>query len=262
MQKILQISDLHILAEEFATLKGIDTAYYFAKVLNEAHTEHGQFDLILVSGDLAQQPCEKSYAKILTILDYYQTKTVCLPGNHDDYRLMLSVLNSKWVSCAKQLNLKDWHLICLNSQKLDSAIGTLSTEELLFLEQSLISQPNLATLVAVHHHCFPSGSAWLDTMQITNSAEFLNLIKQYDQVKAVTFGHVHQEMQTEINGIPCFSTPATCFQFQPNNEEFIIEDKHAGYRIIELHPQGHFNTRCYRINEPLRGLTLDDNSCY
>ena len=254
MLKVLQISDLHILPNSTDTLLGVNTEYYFRKVLEQAHQEHGRFDLILVTGDLAQQPCSESYQRIFDILYSYQTKTLCLPGNHDDLSCMVQHLHTALISCQKYLQLSNWQIICLNSQKTDSPVGELANTELAFLIDCLDNNANKPTLIAVHHHCINSGSAWLDTMKIINSDTLWSILTKYPQVKAICFGHIHQEISGYQQSIAYFSAPASCFQFQTKSKIFSIANKNAGYRVLNLHADGKLETHCYWLNEPLIGL--------
>ena len=260
MLKILQISDLHILPDATGTLMGVNTDACFRKVLKEAHADHGQFDLIIVTGDLAQNPSPAGYLRIMQTLQIYQTPTLCLPGNHDDFAMMQTILNSGGISCSKHLQMLDWQIICLNSQKPDSPVGLLSAAELLFLECCLDEQPETPTLIALHHPCVSSGSPWLDSMQLTNSAELLELLSRHKQVKAVTFGHVHQEIACRSHDIALYSVPATCFQFLPQSSQFSLENSAPGYRLFELFADGSLKSACYRLPNPPAGLRLDLSS--
>ncbi len=252
--KILQITDPHILPKSSDSMLGINTEYYFQETLKYAQVQHGPFDLILLTGDLAQTPCPDSYQRIYRVLSGYQTPCMCLPGNHDDLDMMRQYLNAGTVSCRKLQILNGWKIIGLNSQKPHSAIGELAMDELSFLEQALRSQPELPALIAVHHHCLASGSIWLDAMQIQNSAEFLALLNQFPQVKAVTCGHVHQAISAQVNQIMLFATPASCFQFTPNSHEFSIDDASPGYRTFDLLEGGHLKSACHRLPVKLSGL--------
>lgn len=256
--KILQLTDLHILSKPEDTMLGVNTEYYFRETLKHAHQHHGVFDLILLTGDLTQAPCPDSYQRIYQELEGYQTHCMCLPGNHDDFKLMTHYLNEGQVSCEKRLRLNDWQIIGLNSQKPNSATGELAAKELFFLKEALLANPALPTLIAVHHPCFATGSTWLDTMQIQNSAEFLALIQQFPQVKAVTCGHVHQAISTQINQLKLFATPASCFQFTPNSIEFSIENAAPGYRTFELWADGSLKSGCHRL--PVKLSALDRNA--
>ena len=254
MLKILQISDPHILPEPGDTLLGIATEYYFRQVLKHAHALHQRFDLILVSGDLAQQPSLAIYQRILRHLTAYSTPSICLPGNHDDFALMQATFNDELINCRKHVLLGGWQILCLNSQKINSPAGELSDRELAFLEHRLFQHPDAPAFIALHHPCFETGSQWLDTMQLVNSEAFLDLLDRHSQVKVVSCGHIHQEMAVSHGGFNLFSAPATCFEFQPLTNEFYVEDTPPGYRVFELAPEGGVQSACYYLDEPLRGL--------
>ncbi len=254
---ILQITDLHILPGLDETFLGINTEHYFHAILELAFAEHHHFDLILLTGDLAQHPCSANYQRILNRLEATNTPCICLPGNHDDYELMQQIFNTSLVSCRKQVRLENWQLICLNSQIPGAPGGRLSEQELLFLEDCLINNPNHYALIAVHHHCLETKSAWMDTMMIENSQEFLTIITQYPQTLAITTGHIHQVMDIAIGGVRVLGTPSTCFQFTPESKTFSLDITAPGYRLIKLYDNGKIESSVTRLSEQLSGLQID-----
>ena len=254
---LLQITDLHILPDLDETFLGINTEHYFHAVLELAFAEHDHFDLILLTGDLAQHPCPVSYQRILNSLEVYNTPCICLPGNHDDYELMQQIFNTGLVSCRKQVFLENWQLICLNSQIPGEPGGRLSKQELLFLEDCLITNPNHHALIAVHHHCLETKSAWMDTMMIKNSQDLLAIIKQYPQTKAITTGHIHQVMDITTGEVRVLGTPSTCFQFTPESKTFSLDITAPGYRLIELYADGRIESGITRLSGQLSGLQMD-----
>ena len=254
---ILQITDLHILPGLDETFLGINTEHYFHAVLELAFAELHHFDLILLTGDLAQHPSPASYQRILNSLEVHNTPCICLPGNHDDYQLMQQIFNTGLVSCKKQIFLENWQLICLNSQIPGEPGGRLSKEELLFLEDCLTGNPNHHALIAVHHHCLETKSAWMDTMIIENNQEILAIINQYPQTKAITTGHIHQDMDITIEGVRFLGTPSTCFQFKPESKTFSLDTTAPGYRLIKLYEDGRIESGITRLSEQLSGLQID-----
>ena len=253
---ILQITDMHILSGPGDTMLGINTEYYFHAVLERAFAEHQHFDLILVTGDLAQDPCIASYQRILNRLEATNTSCICLPGNHDDYELMQQILNTGPVSCRKQIFLENWQLICLNSQIPGVPEGRLSKQELLFLEDCLVNNPNHHALIAVHHHCLKTNS-FMDTMIIENSEELLTILEQYPQAKAITTGHIHQTMDINTGSLRVLGTPSTCFQFKPESTTLKLDTSTPGCRLIKLHDDGLIETEINRLPGPLIGLQMD-----
>ena len=254
---ILQITDMHIMPGPDETLLGIDTEHYFHAILEHAFANNHHFDLIIVTGDLAQDPCPAGYERILNSLEAYNTPSICLPGNHDDYELMQQILNTSLVNCRKQTFLENWQLICLNSLIPDAPEGCLSNQELLFLEDCLSSKPDRHALIAVHHHCLKTNSAWMDTMMIENSLQLWAIINKYPQVKAITTGHIHQVMDISPASVRVLGTPSTCFQFKPESKTFSVETTAPGYRLIKLYADGRIESGITRLSEQLSGLQID-----
>ncbi len=254
---LLHITDTHIMATAEDTLLGVKTAYYFEKVLEHAFNSERKFDLCLITGDLAQDPYPEAYRHMLAVLQGYNIPCICLPGNHDDFQVMQEVFSSDLVNCRKKVVLGKWQIVSLDSQIPESPDGYLSTAELSFLEKCLKENPDLFTLIAVHHNCVPCGSGWMDVMMIKNAQELLGLVKRYPNVKAIVNGHVHQAMDIQIGTVRVLSTPSTCFQFRPKTESFSLDDTSPGYRRIDLYPDGSMDTETVRIPEQLEGLQTD-----
>jgi Icc protein len=251
---ILQLSDLHILAAPEDKMMGINTEHYFNACLEQAFAEKHHFDLIMLTGDLAQNPCPASYRRILTSLEAHETPCTCLPGNHDDYELMQQVFNTDRINCRKQVKLGNWQLISLNSQIPGEPGGRVSKEELDFLENCLTENPDRHALIAVHHHFLETKSPWMDTMIIENSQELLAVVDRYPQVKVITTGHIHQVMDIKIATFRVLGAPSTCFQFAPETPEFSVSDTAPGYRLIELYADGRVESEVIRLPEPLTEL--------
>jgi Icc protein len=251
---LLQITDLHILSTPEEMLLGINTEHYFRAVLDMAFANQARFDLILLTGDLAQDPCANSYQRIADYIKAYNTPCVCLPGNHDNYSLMQQILNNEQINCKKQVILDNWQIINLNSQIVGAPNGRLAKQELTLIKDCLTNQPTLNTLIAVHHNCLPTHSAWMDTMTIQNSGDFLELVSQYPQVKVISTGHIHQTMDTYYGDIRVLGTPSTCFQFTPKSKGFSVDNTPPGYRTLKLYDDGHIETEVYRLPTQLNEL--------
>ncbi len=240
--RFLHISDLHIQPSPDDRLAGLDTYFTFTQVLADAFQRNPGLELIVITGDLAQSPCRESYRRIRQALAVWQTPVLCLPGNHDDVELMGEILHQGLISCDKQTVLQGWQFVCLNSQKPGFAQGWLAKSELDFLGRCL--QQPLPTVIALHHHCLPSGSPWMDSMMIENGRELVELISAYPQAKLLIHGHVHQPLEWHFDQFSVYATPATCVQFQPLATEFKITDQPPGYRIVDLKTDGRFETEC------------------
>lgn len=253
---LLQLTDLHLLASPEATMLGVNTAHYFHAVLEQALATRKPIDLILLTGDLAQEACQASYQYLLDSLKGLAIPCICLPGNHDDYALMQQVLNTADVNCRKQVFLKNWQIISLNSQIPGDPGGRLAERELAFLDACLRDYPEHHALIAVHHHCVPTNSAWMDTMMIENSDALFAVIEKYPQARAIVTGHIHQLMDITKGSVRVLGTPSTCFQFTPASHHFSIDTTAPAYRLIQLYADGRLESGVTRLPEALQGLQL------
>lgn len=253
---ILQISDLHIMPEFGEKLLGVDTEYYFHLVLEQALQSPQPIDLILITGDLAQHPCRSSYQRIREKLQKIPIPCICLPGNHDDFSLMQDCLNSGNVSCKPQTIIDNWQIICLNSQVPGKDSGFIEDSEISFLKSCLDSNPELYTMIAIHHHCLPINSAWMDTMKIENGEVLLQISQQYPKIKLLIHGHIHQILDLKIEQLKIYGSPSTCFQFKPQTHDFELDSSEPGYRTIKLLANGQLTSEVHRITEQLQDLQL------
>lgn len=254
---VLQLTDCHILAEAKKTMMGVDTEKYFLKVLAQAFADHAQFDLLMLTGDLAQDTCISSYQRLQQHLLALPIPVLCLPGNHDDLGLMQKLLNQDNLSCDKQRILGNWQIICLNSQIEGQPGGFLSKNELTYLKLALQAHPGHYALIALHHHCTPTNSSWMDSMIVSNSNDLFSVLQDYPQAKVIITGHIHQELEQQAGHLQIFGTPSTCFQFTPNSRHFSVDRTAPGYRILKLYSDGSLTTAVNRLPDGLRELTLD-----
>lgn len=90
-------------------------------------------------------------------------------------------------------------------------------------------------------------SDWLDRIKLQNAEELFDVINRYPQVRLVVFGHIHQEFERSRRGVRYLGSPSTCVQFIPESERFSWDKREPGFRLIELYPDGTFETRIERV---------------
>lgn len=245
--EVLQITDLHLLPEPEGTLLGVKTEESARHVIELAKSRTWPPDLIVVTGDLTQEPLAATYRRLDRILHDLGVPCVCLPGNHDDPDLMRQELRSENVHCVTRILGESWQFICLDSSKPGSEAGHLSAASLEMLGNHLDRHPEKLALVFLHHHPVPIGSAWLDTMVLKQKNEFIAILKSRPQCRAVACGHIHQALDIPYQNLQLFGTPSTCFQFKAASENFRLDDKAPGYRRFSLYPDGTIETEVIRL---------------
>ena len=245
--RILHFTDTHVYADAAHTFARVDTRLSFLATRDKALSGASDYDLILVTGDLAAEAEEPAYRWLTEQLSLFELPIYCLPGNHDVNTVMQPVVNdARWFFGGNH-TVGDWHIVLLDTCVPDAAHGHLSAAEIARLDAALAQHPKLPTLVCLHHHPVPMTSAWMDTMQLKNADEFWNVIDNYPQVQSVLWGHVHQNFDTYRNGVRLLATPSTCVQFAPRSVNFAIDSLTPGFRYLELLPDGDMDTAVVRI---------------
>ncbi len=72
--------------------------------------------------------------------------------------------------------------------------------------------------------------------------EFLELLDAHPQVRAISWGHVHQSLDTRRRGVRLLATPSTCVQFLPLSDQFALDRRPPAYRRLTLHADGTLDT--------------------
>ena len=244
---LLQITDTHLFAQREKNLLGIQTVDSYDAVIQHAQQYAGACAAVLSTGDLSQDHSVASYVHFSERIKTLNMPCYWLPGNHDVQSVMLPSLLNEGLAQTKQIVSEHWQIILLDSQLAGVPHGHLTEQQLAFLQEKLQEFPEKHTLISVHHHILPVGSAWLDQHILKNNAEFIELIKPFSNVKAVLSGHVHQAFDVVQEGVRYITSPSTCVQFKPNNNEFALDSQEPGYRYLKLQQSGDIETHIERI---------------
>lgn len=246
--RILQITDTHLFAGENETLLGVNTFRSYSAVLDAVRNEQRHFDLVVATGDLAQDQSPEAYRHFAKGIVRLLAPCVWLPGNHDFQPVMVNVLTEYGISCAKQVLIgEDWQLILLDSQVYGMPHGKLSDYQLEWLARLLVRQHQRHTLLLLHHHPFPSGCIWLDQHSLRNAHTLAEVLQPHPKVKTSLCGHIHQEMDIKWLGQRVLASPSTCVQFKPHCTNFTIDTLGPGWRYIDLLPDGSVQTEVHRL---------------
>ena len=245
--QLIQISDPHLFAGQETCLAGMNTLHSLHCVTELIHQHHQQPDYMLVSGDLSQDGSVASYQHLQHALEGFNCKVFWFEGNHDNPDSMQQVAVAAGY-LQRIVRVGNWQLILLNSQVEGAVFGHLDASQLQLLEQALQQQPQLHTLISLHHHPLPMGSAWLDHIGLQNADEFNAIVQRSPQVRCVLWGHVHQQSDRNINGVRYLSSPSTCVQFKPGSTSFTLDNQAPGYRWLTLHDDGSIDTGVRRVS--------------
>ena len=248
--RIVQVTDPHLFNDPNSELLGINTQASFSQVLTEIQQQHYAYDLVLATGDLVQDSSDNGYLRFCENVKSLEKMVFWIPGNHDFQPKMVEFLTKENVNAGKHILLGEhWQILLLDSQVQGVPHGQLEAEELAWLQAKLAAYPQRYTLVVLHHHLLSTGSRWLDQHNLRNPHELAGILAPFPRVKAILYGHIHQQVDSTWHGYHIMATPSTCIQFKPDCNTFTLDTLQPGWREIELYADGHIETRVKRIQQ-------------
>jgi Icc protein len=252
--RLVQITDCHLGSEPNECLLGLNTDQSLRDVLDTIKANEKP-DMLLATGDMSNDGGEVSYARFLKILDEYfpQVPVAWLPGNHDLPENMFAIAGHP---IEESVEVNGWNLILLDSCIPGEEGGRFPESELNRLERELMAKPDAPTAIFMHHQPVPVGSAWVDTYVIENHQAFFDITDRFEQVKLLSWGHIHQSFESQRKGVDLMATPSTCVQFEPNQDKFQVSEAMPGYRCYNLRPDGQFETSIKRIEEKAYNIDM------
>ncbi|MDG1582167.1 3',5'-cyclic-AMP phosphodiesterase [Pseudomonas sp. GOM6] len=243
---LVQLSDSHLFAEDDGKLLGMNTRDSLEKVIEKVQAEQPDIDLILATGDLSQDGSLASYQRFHHLTTDLGNAARWLPGNHDEVPIMRSACaNSDLLQSV--VDLGHWRIILLDSSIPGAVPGYLADDQLELLELALSEAPQRHHLICFHHHPVSIGCAWMEPIGLRNADALFAVLDRHPQVKALLWGHIHQEFDQQRNGVRLLASPSTCVQFAPGSEEFQVDTTAPGYRWLRLHADGQLETGVSRV---------------
>lgn len=252
MIKIVQITDSHLGSNSGDELLSMDVDESLQDVLSLVKSQHATIDLVLATGDIANDPSISAYQRFYsTVSETLASPIAWIPGNHDKPALMSQIIDAE--GC-RLLEMGKWVIILMDSQVSGEVYGNLNAASLAHLETLLKENTDKHVLISFHHQPVPIGSHWMDQYILKNADEFWAVIKPFNNIRSVIWGHVHQQFEDERKGIRLMASPSTCIQFKPNEDDFALHNVMPGYRWLELHDDGSIITDVERVSKKDYGV--------
>jgi 3',5'-cyclic-AMP phosphodiesterase len=250
-QVLLHVSDTHLHATADSRMRGVRTYETFVAVLDRAQRSPLWPPAgILVTGDVVQDESRAGYERFRERLEPFGLPVYCIPGNHDDPKLMDEVLAKPPFQVGGEVRFDGWSLILLNTFLTGEDAGGLGEQRLRGLDAALRAHRDRHVLIAMHHHPMPMGSAWLDGVALRDAEAFLRVVDTHSHVRGIVCGHVHQASDRERRDVRFLSTPSTCSQFLPGSEFFALDHRPPGMRWLSLHADGSIETEVEWLHAP------------
>ncbi|MBD8270301.1 3',5'-cyclic-AMP phosphodiesterase [Pseudomonas fluorescens] len=243
---LVQLSDSHLFADADVTLLGMNTRESLQRVIDLVREQQPHIDLVLATGDLSQDGTLASYQQFRHMTAPMGAPARWLAGNHDEPQIMAdAAVHSDLLEPV--VDVGNWRITLLDSAVPGSVPGYLQDQQLQLLVQALSEAPNRHHLVCLHHHPVSIGCAWMEPIGLRNPDALFAVLDRFPHVKAVLWGHVHQEIDDQRNGVRLLASPSTCIQFAPGSDDFQVSDQAPGYRWLRLRADGRLETGVERV---------------
>jgi Icc protein len=247
--KIIQITDLHLNKSKDVVSNGVNTLESANMVIDSIRINEKDIDCLVLSGDLSNDCSIESYNHLMQLLKDFETSIYLMAGNHDSPSHLKTLANNKNIFLKNFQCFNNWGVFMFNTKKENSPNGLLKKDELKYFDEVLSNTLYENIIIFLHHHPVPIGSASMDSMIIENAELLTDRIMKYDKIKAVSWGHIHNEFDLNMGSAKLFSTPSTCYQAKEKSKNFIIDPEASpGYRKIYLNDDGSFNTEVIRVS--------------
>jgi len=243
---LVQLSDSHLFADASSKLLGMNTRDSLKAVIERVLAEQPAIDLLVASGDLSQDGSVESYEAFRLASAQICAPARWIPGNHDELSEMLEAAQrSEFLESITDVG--GWRVTMLDSSVPGSVPGYLQDAQLQMLARSLSEAPERHHLVCLHHNPVPIGCAWMDSIGLRNPEALFAVLDRFPQVRAVLWGHVHQEYDQMRANVRLLASPSTCIQFTPGSVQFKVDTTAPGYRWLRLQADGQIETGVSRV---------------
>ncbi|MDD1014150.1 3',5'-cyclic-AMP phosphodiesterase [Pseudomonas rubra] len=245
---LVQLTDSHLFADAQGTLLGMSTRDSLQRVIERVRDEQPRIDLVLATGDLTQDGSLESYCCFRDLTASLEAPVRWLAGNHDEPLPMEQAAQGTDL-LEPVVDMGNWRILMLNSAVPGSVPGLLGDDQLSLLEQALHEAPERHCLICFHHQPVSIDCAWMAPIGLRNADALFAILKSYPQVRALLWGHIHQEWDQMREGVRLLASPSTCIQFEPGSEDFKVGEQAPGYRWLRLQPDGSIDTGVSRVTD-------------
>ncbi len=246
--RIVQLTDLHLTAEPGQGFHGLNCLQQFEAALTNSLTLAP--DLVLLTGDQAQEPSPTLYAALMDCLEaHWSGPWLWTPGNHDCGADMMAALRRRHRDVPEHSCYRSGRIAVhtLDTHIDDQPEGRVAAEERQRILEVLRAEQADIVLIAGHHPLFTVGTAWLDKHVPEQGAELAAALAAFPSVRAYLCGHVHQASDLQRHGLRQLSAPATSVQFEAGSPQFSLGAARPAYRWLDVRDDGSVQTACVQL---------------
>jgi 3',5'-cyclic AMP phosphodiesterase CpdA len=208
--RIAHLSDPHLARGPLAAQPAANLADAIGRVL----AVEPRPDCIVITGDLADTGHPEEYAALHAILRRCPVPVHLMPGNHDDPDALIARFGDTpflddGLSTKYAVEYPEATIIVADSWRPEDPAGQLGPDQLSWIDRTLAARPQVPAFVCLHHPPLALGMPFLDSIMLTDAAEFADVIQRHPHVVRVLTGHVHRTVSAMFAGTLLAVAPST-----------------------------------------------------
>ncbi|GAW40612.1 3',5'-cyclic adenosine monophosphate phosphodiesterase CpdA [Brevundimonas sp. SH203] len=216
---IAHLTDLHVVAPPTLCYGMVDTRAFLARAVRRLNTLDPRPDLVVVTGDLVDEPTAEAYGCLRDLLAAIDIPLVVLPGNHDDRALLARTFSEHdylprdGAKAHFVLPLGELRLVAFDAVTPGQEHARITQVDLEWLDGALAETAGHPVMMLMHHPPMPTGLGFMDAMQPALPPAFEAVIARHANVKLIVCGHIHRAMDGMFGGARVAVAPSTAHQF-------------------------------------------------
>ncbi len=238
MATVLQLSDTHLRADPCEPVYDRDPDARLAEVIEAWLGTAERADLLLLSGDLADDGSAAALQRIAAAVARIDCPILAIPGNHDSPDAVAATWGGSRVA-----PVGGWQILGLDTTVGGQVHGAVDVGAAAEALDALDDRP---TLVALHHP--PVSRSTGPMFRLDGAADLLEALRSRPKVRAVVAGHLHDAVVLEApTGLPVLGAPSTLMAITHTGDDMCIDPAApTGARVLRLGDDGTFTTEVLR----------------
>jgi 3',5'-cyclic AMP phosphodiesterase CpdA len=205
--KLIQVSDLHFVPPG-TLLFGLDPRARLAAAIADINRHHGDAELCLLTGDLADHGAPAAYDALRETLAGLQVPYRLTLGNHDDRdsfrRAFPEAPRDENGFTQTVVTTGAGDIILLDTHEPGQASGSFCAQRQAWLKARLAEAAGRPVTIFMHHPPLDIGIPALDRIGLVDKQGFAEAVACAGAggIRHIFFGHVHRPVSGSWRGIP------------------------------------------------------------
>lgn len=252
MARILQLTDLHVVAEGALASGVLDTRGILDTAIDrliDLRPALGPLDAVLVTGDISDDGSPESYDLARSELERLALPVLVIPGNHDCREALRAAF--RHLDQMPERGLVDWKaevgdtwVIGIDTLVEGQSGGRIRPESLAFLGEALAGAGSRPVVVALHHPPMQTGIRFMDAIGLENIGALDVALAVETSEITILAGHVHSIHYGKLGRHRVATSPAICSAFSLDlrvNAPIGFMTGPTGCAILDTGPGGNWS---------------------